>query len=90
MLMHCFFFLPSLTLPWTIAKFLDPFYTFSQAHRRVIRDFILPPLHTHVTDLRTPCHARGHLHTHTCDLGDTMPRQTSFYTYLGKQRISLG
>ena len=32
----------SLTLPWTIARFLDPFYTFSPAHRRVIRDFTPP------------------------------------------------
>ena len=38
---HCFS-TSSLTLPWTIAKFLNPFYTFSPAHRRVIRDtFIL-------------------------------------------------
>ena len=29
----------SLTLPRTIARFLDPFYTFNVAHRRVIRDF---------------------------------------------------
>ena len=28
----------SLTLPWTIAGFLHPFYTFSPAHRRVIHD----------------------------------------------------
>ena len=33
----------SLTLPWAIARFLDPFYTFSPAHRRVIRDFTLTP-----------------------------------------------
>ena len=33
---HCFL-TPSLTLPWTIAGFLHPFYTFSSAHRRVIR-----------------------------------------------------
>ena len=33
----------SLTLPWAIARFLDPFYTFSPAHRRVIRDFVLTP-----------------------------------------------
>ena len=32
----------SLTLPWAIARFLDPFYTFSSAHRRVIHDFVLP------------------------------------------------
>ena len=38
---HCFS-TSSLTLPWTIAGFLRPFYTFSPAHRRVIRDnFIL-------------------------------------------------
>ena len=47
--MHCFFFsqprlVSSLTLPWTIARFLDPFCTFSPVHRRVIRDFtLLPP-----------------------------------------------
>ena len=34
---HIFFSASSLTLPWTIARFLDPFYTFSPAHRRVIR-----------------------------------------------------
>ena len=33
----------SLTLPWTIARFFDPFYTFSPAHRRVIHNFTLPP-----------------------------------------------
>ena len=27
--------------PWTIARFLDPFCTFSPAHRRVIRDFFI-------------------------------------------------
>ena len=32
----------SLTLPWTIARFLDPFYTFNLAHRKVIRDFTPP------------------------------------------------
>ena len=34
---HCFS-TSSLTLPWTIARFLHPFCTFSPAHRRVIRD----------------------------------------------------
>ena len=38
--------LSSLTLPWTIARFLDPFYTFSPAHRRVIRDFTPSTLFT--------------------------------------------
>ena len=33
-----FFSTSSLTLPWTIARFLDPFCTFSPAHRRVIRN----------------------------------------------------
>ena len=33
---HCFS-TSSLTLPWTIARFLHPFCTFSPAHRRVIR-----------------------------------------------------
>ena len=35
---HILFSASSLTLPWTIAGFLHPFYTFSPAHRRVIRD----------------------------------------------------
>ena len=40
---HCFS-TSSLTLPWTIARFLHPFCTFSPAHRRVIRDtFIFQP-----------------------------------------------
>ena len=67
----------SFTLLWTIARFLDPFYTFSPAHRRVTRDFTLPyesigiqffNLHTHVTDLRDtmPCQrSLTHTHTHT-------------------------
>ena len=38
---HCFLTW-SLTLPWAIAGFLDPFYTFSPAHCRGIRgNFIL-------------------------------------------------
>ena len=32
------FLTSSLTLPWTIARFLDPFYTFGPSHRRVIRN----------------------------------------------------
>ena len=45
--------LSSLTLPWTIARFLNPFYTFSPAQRRVIRDFAPPPFFTvSATDLR--------------------------------------
>ena len=41
---HAFFSTPSLTLPWTIARFLDPFCTFSSPYRRVIRDtFIFQP-----------------------------------------------
>ena len=35
---HIFFSTSSLTLPWTIARFLDPFCTFSPAHCRVIHD----------------------------------------------------
>ena len=43
----------SLTLPWTIARLLDPFYTFSPAHCRVIRDLPRPTLFTaSATDLR--------------------------------------
>ena len=34
---HIFFSTPSLTLPSIIARFLDPFCTFSPAYRRVIR-----------------------------------------------------
>ena len=33
---HIFFLISSLTLPWTTARFLDPFCTFSPAHCRVI------------------------------------------------------
>ena len=41
---HIFFLTSSLTLPWTIARFLDQFCTFSPAHRRVICDtFIFQP-----------------------------------------------
>ena len=41
---HIFFSTSSLTLPWTIAGFLHSFYTFSPAHRTVIRDtFIFQP-----------------------------------------------
>ena len=35
---HIFFSMLSLTLSWTIAGFLHPFYTFSPAHHRVICD----------------------------------------------------
>ena len=38
---HIFFSTSSLTLPWTIARFLDPFCTFSPAHRRVTRETFL-------------------------------------------------
>ena len=41
-----FFSTSSLTLPRTIARFLDPFCIFSPAHRRVICDtFIFQPFH---------------------------------------------
>ena len=41
---HIFFSTSSLTLPQTIARFLDPFCTFSPGHRRVICDtFIFQP-----------------------------------------------
>ena len=33
-------------------------------------------IHSHVT-YGMPCHARGHLHSLTCDLRDAMPRQRS-------------
>ena len=35
---HIYFSTSSLPLPWTIAGFLHPFYTFSPAHRKVIHD----------------------------------------------------
>ena len=35
---HIFFSASSLTLPWTMAGFLHPFYTFSPPYPRVIRD----------------------------------------------------
>ena len=41
---HIFFSTSSLTFPWTIARFLDPFCTFCPAHRRVIcNTFIFQP-----------------------------------------------
>ena len=60
----------SLTLPWTIARFLDSFYTFSPAHWRVIRDFTLPSFECISIQF-------FNLHTHVTDLPDTMPRQRS-------------
>ena len=59
----------SLTLLWTIARFLDPFYTFSPAHRRVIHD-LTPP---------NPFECIGiqFFNSLTCDLRDAMPRQRS-------------
>ena len=51
---HIFFSTSSLILPWTIARFLDAFYTFSTAHRRVIRNnFIFQPLHYLLTTSAT-------------------------------------
>ena len=35
---HIFFLTSSLTLPWTIARFFDPFCTFSPVHHKVIRN----------------------------------------------------
>ena len=41
---HIFFSRSFLPLPWTIARFSDPFCTFRPAHRRAIRDtFIFQP-----------------------------------------------
>ena len=43
---HIFFLASSLTLPWTIARFLEPFCTFSPAHHRVIYvSFIFRPFY---------------------------------------------
>ena len=38
---HIFFATSSLTLPWAIAGFLHPFYTFSAAHRRVTHNSLI-------------------------------------------------
>ena len=38
---HIFFSTSSLTLPWTIARFLHPFNSFSSAHRRAIPDIFI-------------------------------------------------
>ena len=47
-------FLFDVMLPWAIARFLHPFYTFSSAHRRAVRDtFILTFLVFFVTDCFT-------------------------------------
>ena len=46
---HNFFLTSFVTLPWTIARFLHPFCTFSPVHRRVIRDFIFRPFHDLLT-----------------------------------------
>ena len=35
---HIFFSTSSLTLPWTIARFLHPFFIFSPGYRRMIRN----------------------------------------------------
>ena len=59
----------SLTLLWTIARFLDPFYTFSPAHRRVIRNFTPPK--------PFECIGIQFFDSHTCDLRDVMLRQRS-------------
>ena len=59
----------SLTLLWTITRFLDPFYTFSPAHHRVIRDFTPPK--------PFECVGIQFFNSHTCDLRDAMPRQRS-------------
>ena len=47
---NIFFSTSSLTLPWTIGRFLDPFCTFSPAHRRVIHaTFIFQPFRYFLT-----------------------------------------
>ena len=43
---HIFFSTSSLSLPWTIVRFLDQFCTFSPAYRRAIHNtFIFQPFH---------------------------------------------
>ena len=65
----CFFFIhicfstSSLTLSWTIAGFLRPFYTFSPAHRRVIHhNFVNQPFRYLLAESATAL--SGHFFTH--------------------------
>ena len=54
--LFAFFFIltSSLTLPWTRARFLDPFCTFSPAHRRMICDtFTFQPFRYFLTTSAT-------------------------------------
>ena len=62
--------LSSLTLPWTIARFLNPFYTFSPAQPRVIHDFSPPNPFFECIGIQS-------FNLLTCDLPDAMPRQRS-------------
>ena len=50
--------------------FRPPFFVFLNAQ---VSSFLI---HSDVT-YGTPCHARGHLHSLTCDLQDAMPHQRS-------------
>ena len=59
-----------LMLLWTIARFLDPFYTFSPAHHRVIRDFTPTPSRTSNPG---PTPTRFHP---GCDPSPPLPRET--------------
>ena len=69
----------SLNLSWAIATILDPFYTFSPAHRRVIRDFALPTLFTvSVTDLRERFLLSGIFY-----LALILPREAEYFPWGG-------
>ena len=78
---HCFK-TSSLTLLWTIAGFLHPFYTFSPAYRRVIRDtFILAFPRSFMVLLRAYSFQWAFF-THRCFLPYS-PSPTFSYVYQG-------
>ena len=86
---HIYFSTSALALPWAIAGFLHPFYTFSPAHRRVIRDtFIFQPFRYLLTASATVL--SGHflptgvfyltlLHRHFTCVYQGLPRSWQFF-----------
>ena len=90
MSMNCFYLaqpplVSCLTLLWTIARFLDPFYTFSPAHRRVICNFTLPNPFFYFE-----CIGIQFFNSLTYDLRDIMPRQKSLTLIPREAEHSLG
>ena len=89
---HIFFSTLSLLLPWTITRFLDPFCTFSSAHRRVIPDtFIFRPFHYLLTASATVL--SGHfLPTdvfYLTLLPDIFGTSCSYQNFLGSRQLFL-